>query len=512
MTDSCIRLNLDAQKKNINRTIYTKRGDTGRMLRISLCEEGVPYPVSEDCYAVFVGKKKDKTVIYNRCAIENNEILYRFTEQTCAAPGTIRAEIQLYGDDGKQLTSAGFVLEVQDTLFHEEDVISQDEMNAWDQLLLETVELKNEVQRKLDNGEFKGEAGPPGKDGAMRFEDLTDEQRESLRGPVGPQGPQGPEGPVGPVGPKGADGTMTFEELTEEQRESLRGPQGPQGETGPQGIQGIQGARGPQGEQGIQGPIGPQGETGPQGKQGEQGPTGPQGKTGMTAYEFAVQGGYTGTETAFAQKLATEYVPTSGGTMEGPINMNGQRLTGLNAPTEDDEAVSKGYVDAIKPNLTGYATENYVDDATKNKVDKGNVVNNFTTEEEGFVADARALKVLNDSMLSMKLLWKNRDPSSDFPSQLVSLDLANFDLVCVTFYANRYGQYVNGCSFFKPGEMFDLRVPLAASVNARRENTSDVNGIFFKGGMTYQSGNSTGTDSDQAIIPNEIYGFKGVTA
>lgn len=37
---------------------------------------------------------------------------------------------------------------------------------------------------------------------------------------------------VGPVGPKGADGTMTFEDLTPEQRESLRGPEGPKGADG----------------------------------------------------------------------------------------------------------------------------------------------------------------------------------------------------------------------------------------------------------------------------------------
>ena len=38
-------------------------------------------------------------------------------------------------------------------------------------------------------------------------------------------------------------------------------------------------------------------------------------------------------------------LPIRGGTMEGSINMNGQPLSGLNAPTKDDEAANKGYVD-----------------------------------------------------------------------------------------------------------------------------------------------------------------------
>ena len=47
-------------------------------------------------------------------------------------------------------------------------------------------------------------------------------------------------------------------------------------------------------------------------------------------------------------------LPLGGGTMEGPINMNGQKLTGLNAPTKDDEAANKGYVDQhTNPPLPG---------------------------------------------------------------------------------------------------------------------------------------------------------------
>lgn len=74
---------------------------------------------------------------------------------------------------------------------------------------------------------------------------------------------KGDVGPVGPQGPKGADGTMTFEDLTEEQRESLRGPIG---ETGPQGEKGDTGEQGPQGIQGPQGEPGPQGPAGQDGK------------------------------------------------------------------------------------------------------------------------------------------------------------------------------------------------------------------------------------------------------
>lgn len=145
MMDSCIRLNLDLQQTDMQITLRAKRGDTGRLLRITLSNEGVPYWIAPDCYAVFTGKKPDGTVIYNQCEIENNEIRYRFTEQTCAVPGRIPAELRLYGTEGKLLTTAGFLLEVHDTVYHPEDVLSQDEMDALDSLVLELWELKQQL-------------------------------------------------------------------------------------------------------------------------------------------------------------------------------------------------------------------------------------------------------------------------------------------------------------------------------------------------------------------------------
>ena len=86
------------------------------------------------------------------------------------------------------------------------------------------------------------------------------------------------------------------------------GPQGPKGDTGDTGPQG------PHGQQGEQGPQGPQGEKGDTGPQGEQGAQGPAGADGKSAYQYAQDGGYTGTEAEFAAKLAAE-IPTVDSTL-----------------------------------------------------------------------------------------------------------------------------------------------------------------------------------------------------
>ena len=121
----------------------------------------------------------------------------------------------------------------------------------------------------------QGPAGPQGEPGPK-----GDTGDVGPQGPKGDTGPQGPAGPQGPEGPKGADGTMTFEDLTDEQIESLRGPKGDTGEQGPAGPQGEQGPKGDTGDTGPQGPKGDTGDTGPQGPEGPQGPAGPQGEPG----------------------------------------------------------------------------------------------------------------------------------------------------------------------------------------------------------------------------------------
>lgn len=121
----------------------------------------------------------------------------------------------------------------------------------------------------------KGESGPIGPQG--------------LKGEVGPAGPQGeigPQGPVGPEGPKGADGTMTFEDLTPEQKASLKGDKGDKGDTGAAGPQGEPGPKGDKGDPGPQGPKGDTGETGAQGPQGLQGEPGTNGTTPVKGVDY----------------------------------------------------------------------------------------------------------------------------------------------------------------------------------------------------------------------------------
>ena len=201
-------------------------------------------------------------------------------------------------------------------------------------------------------------------------------------------------------------------------------------------------------------------------------------------------------------------LPIRGGTMEGSINMNGQKITGLNAPTQSNEVATKGYVDNAKPNLTGYATETYVNNSVGSKVDKSSVVNNFTTTEEGFVADARALKVLNDSKLSLDLLWENSSPDSAFAKQTINLDLSGYKEVLVLGRNATSTQVIVGYSGYLQRIIVENADYYSTDSRAFVVNT---NGVDFRD--CYQMGwykkqIPAPTISNSLLQPIKIYGIK----
>lgn len=168
-------------------------------------------------------------------------------------------------------------------------------------------------------------------------------------GPEGPQGEKGDTGDAGPQGPAGADGedggyyqpgisaeglltwTPSRGGMPAVSAASVIGPRGEKGETGAQGPAGADGAaatvavgtvttgaagstasvvnagtasaavlnfvipRGDKGETGAQGPAGADGADGAQG---------PAGAAGKSAYQYALEAGYTGTEAELSAALA----------------------------------------------------------------------------------------------------------------------------------------------------------------------------------------------------------------
>lgn len=188
--------------------------------------------------------------------------------------------------------------------------------------------IKEENKLQLDTPMIGGSgSGEPGKDGASAYEiavangfkGTEQEWLKSLEGAPGQDGKDGAPGKDGKDGYtpiKGVDyfdgepGINGKDGVPGEKGE--KGDKGDKGEPGEQGIQGIQGIPGEKGEkgdtgaQGIQGEPGVKGDKGDKGDKGEPGATGAAGKDGKSAYAYAQEGGYTGTEQEFTEKMGVD--------------------------------------------------------------------------------------------------------------------------------------------------------------------------------------------------------------
>lgn len=163
MTNSYYKISLDIHDHGSNVSLKAKKGDTGRLLYITLMDGSKPYVITNDCLAVFAAKKADGNILYNECSIIGNTITYAFTPQTTSAVGKADCEIKLYGAENKLLTCARFSLVVEDTVYNEGDEIEpMSEVSALTALVCEANELVREVESKLANGEFIGPQGVSG--------------------------------------------------------------------------------------------------------------------------------------------------------------------------------------------------------------------------------------------------------------------------------------------------------------------------------------------------------------
>lgn len=163
VTNSYYKISLDIHDHGSHVSLKAKKGDTGRILYITLMDGRNPYNITNDCYAVFTAKKADGNILYNDCSIIGNTISYAFTPQTTSAVGKAECEIKLYGAEDKLLTSARFALLVEDTVYNEGDEVeSEKEVSALTKLVSEATTLINDVESKLASGALRGPQGISG--------------------------------------------------------------------------------------------------------------------------------------------------------------------------------------------------------------------------------------------------------------------------------------------------------------------------------------------------------------
>ena len=264
------------------------------------------------------------------------------------------------------------------------------------------VYMRSEIDAKLaaipagakgDKGD-PGEQGPQGEQGIQGPAGPAGEKGEKGdTGPAGPAGEKGEKGDTGPAGPAGEKGekgdTGPAGPAGEKGEKGDTGPAGPAGEKGEKGDTGPAGPAGEKGEKGDTGPAGPAGEkgekgdtgpAGPAGEKGEKGDTGPAGEKGDKGDSGVVAIANTGDASGVVDGITYDAA-----TQTVTYNRAKIGLDNISADAIDDvptlgsnklvrsSGVKQAVVDAVNGgavDLTGFATETYVNNAVAGKQDK----------------------------------------------------------------------------------------------------------------------------------------------
>ena len=119
------------------------------------------------------------------------------------------------------------------------------------------------------------------------------------------------------------------------------------------------------------------------------------------------------------------------------------------------------------------------------------------------------------AMSEWVLLWTNASPTSEFAAQTVSLDLAEYDAVLITFYGNTSSEHTAISSLMTVGDHVNcyINTGLGSMALTLYTRSFDIttSGIDF-GDCSQKAYNSTSasTTNNNDVIPYKIYGIKGV--
>lgn len=196
---------LDCARFNSFKTYIAKQNDSNsRFVKVTLADDGEPLTVDDGNLVFFNVKRSDsKTKIFEG-SVEDGKLMIPIPNWALEKEGIIECDISVLNSDTQErLSSTKFQMMVESCVADSEEV-SKDEnydflfelmtkadnaVNSCETATKNATDIYNDIEQKLNGGQFKGEKGEP-----FKYSDFTPEQLESLRGPQGKTGPKGQKG------------------------------------------------------------------------------------------------------------------------------------------------------------------------------------------------------------------------------------------------------------------------------------------------------------------------------
>lgn len=156
-----------------NKRVNVKCHDTGVNLRIYpvVCRAGKwgetnePYHIPAGSTAVFKLAKPDKTYCVTDGAVESDDILVALPPQAFTVPGTAKAEVALFGPDGRRITSATFYILVSEECLCECETESESYVDVMGEQIQAAINAEQGAKDAAGQAEDYAKHPPIPKDG-----------------------------------------------------------------------------------------------------------------------------------------------------------------------------------------------------------------------------------------------------------------------------------------------------------------------------------------------------------
>lgn len=153
-------LNLCIGEENPDKKLTVKCHDTGVNLRVRLmvCKPGkwqneyVPYSIPAGSTAVLKITKPDNKYCITDGDAGSTEILFEMVPQAFSVAGICKAEVSLYGPDGKRITSSTFHIDVPEECICGCDLESENYIDVMSEQIRAAIDAANRAEEAAVHG------------------------------------------------------------------------------------------------------------------------------------------------------------------------------------------------------------------------------------------------------------------------------------------------------------------------------------------------------------------------
>ena len=127
------QLRLNLIPNGIPPVIHVSQYDVGRTLQFIIYNGSSQYVFTSGESAILLGRKPDGHIFIYDLTISNSVLSIDTTEQMLAMSGNVKAEIRIQDADGKDVGTANFVFDVEESPIYKDIIYSDSEIPAIEQ-------------------------------------------------------------------------------------------------------------------------------------------------------------------------------------------------------------------------------------------------------------------------------------------------------------------------------------------------------------------------------------------